>query len=83
MIKHNTCLVKELIRHECEDIALHIRAESLVNEVEGAIDKVTNELTEYAIDELKHQIELAKKMTEEEIREWLIASLAKEMSAVL
>lgn len=83
MIKHDTKLSKELIRYGCQDIALQIRAESLANETEKLIGEVVDELTGYAIDELKHQIELAKKMTEEEIREWLILSLAKEMSAAL
>lgn len=83
MTKHDTTVIKELIKFQCLDMALHIRAESLINETGEVIDRVIDELTEYAIDELKRQIEMTKKMTEKEIRGWLLAEIVEDMRKVI
>lgn len=72
-------MCKEIIELQCKEIAMYIYTESLANESEEAINNSVKELTDYAVGELKHQVEEMKGITRKEISAWMTAEIISNL----
>lgn len=79
MRKLSIKMCKEIIELQCKEIARYIYVESLANESEETINNSVKELTDYAVSELKHQVEEMKGITRKEINAWMTAEIISNL----